>query len=221
MAVYPFEQLGIDMDFEARDRINGNFEKAGNYLESLQSQINTLVLEAGSSEPEVLQARVGYDGVVYETLNDRLNAEVIPQSKQDEWDAKSDPVLVTSSVDGLMRKEDKFILDALATKPNWVIPTLQNNWQSRAGLAYAKRADGVIMFKGGFIGGALGATVFNLPAGYRPGQTRYFVVPDAGANGTLFVMAIDTNGNVSVVRTIGTGTLVYVDGISFYDLAGV
>lgn len=160
----------------------------------LQDQLDSLVLSNGDSSAEVIQARTGYDGTSHPTLKDRLNYEAVPQSKQDEW--------------------DNFV-----EKPTWIIPTMKNGWQSRGGLAFSKKSDGTVIFKGGFIGGALGAPAFTLPVGYRPGQIRYAVVPDASPNGTLFVLSVDANGDVSVSRTTGTGTLAYLDGLSFFDMA--
>ena len=160
----------------------------------LQNQLDSLVLSNGDSSAEVIQARTGYDGTSHPTLKDRLNYEAVPQSKQDEW--------------------DKFV-----EKPTWIIPTMKNGWESRGGLAFSKKSDGTIIFKGGLRGGTLGLPAFTLPVGYRPEQTRIAVVPDSTPNGTLFVLSVAGNGDVSLSRTTGTGMLAYLDGLSFFDMA--
>ena len=118
-----------------------------------------------------------------------------------------------------MTDAEKAIVNA--PKPSWITPTMQNGWESRGGLAFTKLQSGAVVFKGGFISGTNGLAAFTLPVGYRPGQNRFFIVGDASPNGTMHVLTIESSGIVRVNRTTGTGTLAYMDGITFYDDAGV
>lgn len=64
-----------ELDREARNNENENWERIENQNINLQKQIDTLVLESGDSSPEVAQARIDSNGNVYNTLKERLDTE--------------------------------------------------------------------------------------------------------------------------------------------------
>lgn len=128
-------------------------------------------------------------------------------------------MIIEDSSHRFMTDAEKAIVNA--PKPSWITPTMQNGWESRGGLAFTKLQNGAVVFKGGFISGTNGLAAFTLPVAYRPGQNRFFIVGDASPNGTLHILTIESSGIVRVNRTTGTGTLAYIDGIAFYDDAGV
>lgn len=51
-----------------------------NQFNSLRSEINALASNAGDSNSEIVQARVGYDGTVFNTIKQRIDAELLGRS---------------------------------------------------------------------------------------------------------------------------------------------
>lgn len=67
---------------------------------------------------------------------------------------------------------------------NWIVPALASPWAAVAGEAdpgYRIR-DGIVMLRGGVIGGAAGSTIFTLPTLYRPATQKGFILPGGGVN---------------------------------------
>lgn len=62
------KEIGIPLDRNNRNNHNANYEELYRMLNTLQTQINDLVLDAGESNQEVAQARNGH-----QVLGDRLN----------------------------------------------------------------------------------------------------------------------------------------------------
>lgn len=101
----------------------------------------------------------------------------------------------------------------------WNSITLQNAWYyygSGAVPAYRKDGNNNVYVKGLIKSGtaANGTVLFNLPAGFRPKEIRYFVAFDGALTPTR--VEVDPNGNVSTAQgtTINNGFLI-LDGIIF------
>jgi hypothetical protein len=98
----------------------------------------------------------------------------------------------------------------------WTAPTLLNSWivYNSYNAGYYKNPFSEVKFKGYITGGTKtsGTVLFTLPAGYRPGQNLVLNI----TTGTTSVMiAIGTNGNVSLNADYSAGTYIALDNISF------
>jgi Pectate lyase superfamily protein len=77
--------VGTDRLKDAYPKINLSIEKANQAAinsdlakmtaESVQSQLDTIIIESGTSDAETIQARTDADGVVYATVKERIDAE--------------------------------------------------------------------------------------------------------------------------------------------------
>jgi len=91
-----------------------------------------------------------------------------------------------------------------ATTPSaWIAPTFLNGWVnfgSGQQVAQYRKVGDLVYLRGVVKSGTLGASAFNLPAGYRPPLDLAFAVSSAGAFGNIAVNAtgdvIPANGNV-------------------------
>lgn len=97
----------------------------------------------------------------------------------------------------------------------WTNATYLNSWVSYdttnfAPARYWKDADGIVHLQGLMKNGTIGATVFTLPAGYRPKYKMMYATASLSALGRCDVQ---TDG--SVVATKGNNGWFSLDGISF------
>lgn len=110
-------------------------------------------------------------------------------------------------------------LKYLGDTAGWVVPTLLNSW-----LAFGAPFDApsyqkfgpYVLVKGSMKSGTTAATVFTLPAGMRPLNSRLFLAPSGGAGSSARIGI--TSGGVVTVDGYGTGAnngLVSLDGIAF------
>jgi len=93
----------------------------------------------------------------------------------------------------------------------WQAPTLLNNWvnydtNTFAGAGYMKDSMGFVHIQGLVKSGTVNATVFNLPAGYRPLKAHSFVQNSNSAFGTMNVTGA---GNVDIIA--GSNVFFYLD----------
>lgn len=102
-----------------------------------------------------------------------------------------------------------------ATQPGFTTGSYAAGWSSYTAdggspAGYMQETRGKVILQGGAQGGALGSTIFQLPAGMRPSKVRFF--PAVGTS-AFAVIAVDTLGNV----IFNTGTApVGLDGIEFW-----
>ena len=89
----------------------------------------------------------------------------------------------------------------LATYGNdlWHSPTFQNGWGNTGGgyaaAGYRKMPDGRIEIRGLVSGGTLDATIFTLPVGYRPTETRMFTAVQG--DGSPVRINVSSSGAIS------------------------
>lgn len=99
-------------------------------------------------------------------------------------------------------------LKNLKIPSNWIdITSFVNGWSSAGGawgnVSYRKDRDGYVRMSGSVLGGANGTFPFTLPAGYRPGAQKSFVV-DAYAGGVHSAGSLDvTTGGDFYIATSG------------------
>jgi len=77
---YPKLNMAIDNSNEALDKAvmaETNANQALSQSESTQTQLDTLIINSGTSDAETLQARVDPNGHAFSTLKDRLDSEFI------------------------------------------------------------------------------------------------------------------------------------------------
>ena len=103
-------------------------------------------------------------------------------------------------------------LKASKTQEAWITPTLLNAWTGVTGQTpfYMKDEMGFVHCKGTATTGALATVMFNLPVGYRPGQTRSY---PTSANGVYGRLNVSSDG--AIVFAGGAPTNVYLDVITF------
>lgn len=98
----------------------------------------------------------------------------------------------------------------------WQTPTLVNSWVALGGSPawqdpqYRIDDMGVVHLQGSVKDGTVGASIFVLPASYRPGAKIGFAVC---ANNAFGFITIETNGAVSLA--VGSNVFVNLDGITF------
>jgi hypothetical protein len=95
-------------------------------------------------------------------------------------------------------------------------PAYQNGWGQQGGVAtvaFMRYPDGLVVLRGGIIGGTPAVVAFNLPAGYRPGDANslQFACPNAAA--AMTQVNVGVNGNVTPQASPGGG--VRLDNIRF------
>lgn len=106
--------------------------------------------------------------------------------------------------------------DPLADE-NWITPSLSNSWVNfdgtKSSAGYRKTARGTVVLKGVLKNGSSAtATMFTLPSGYRPSQTRRY---PAAANSALGIVEVTTGGAISFVVG-GSTTQSSLDGIEIW-----
>lgn len=86
----------------------------------------------------------------------------------------------------------------------WTNATLQNSWVNFGGVyataAYRKDPAGNVQIKGLIKSGTItaGTTIFNLPTGFRPSQTRAFSTTSSNGSNLSSILEIDSLGNVKI-----------------------
>ncbi len=102
---------------------------------------------------------------------------------------------------------------------DWLTPTLQNGWAEVSGypVRYYKDAFGFVHCKGLLTFPASGAnvTIFQFPAGYRPGVSRRFTVAHGDSATSIARFKVDAVGAVTCEPTLNTGTWADITVISF------
>jgi len=101
-------------------------------------------------------------------------------------------------------------------------PTFQNSFAQRAGgdpVGFRKYPDGRVRLKGFMTAGTVGATVFTLPAGYRPlvGSRRFPCIAYTGSAYAIADAEIDTSGNLAIPGAYASLT----SGSGYIDLSGI
>lgn len=98
------------------------------------------------------------------------------------------------------------------TQPDWIVPTFLNSWVDFGSpydtAGYYKDEFGVVHLKG-MVKSGTAATVFTLPAGYRPGGTRRWA---SVYNGAFGYVQVDASGNVT---SSGSGGAIPLDVVQF------
>lgn len=99
----------------------------------------------------------------------------------------------------------------------WVAPTFQNSWTNYGGqwqtARYTRTADGIVHVQGLVSSGTMGATIFTLPAGYRPSTTSWLIFPVQTNPNTIGRVNV-TNGG-EIICEAGSNSWVSLSGISF------
>lgn len=94
-----------------------------------------------------------------------------------------------------------------------VAPTLLNSWAEYAGgfqaPGYYKDGFGIVRLTGVVKSGAIGSTIFTLPAGYRPGSDMQFPVASNGYG------SCRVRPDGSVIAFAGSTTWYSLDGVAF------
>lgn len=84
-------------------------------------------------------------------------------------------------------------------------PPFQNSWHTTPGgtpVAFFVAPDGLVKFRGTIEGGASGTVAFNLPVGYRPEKTEYFIAPSILGPG-ISQVKVDPSGDVTIYTDLG------------------
>jgi len=107
------------------------------------------------------------------------------------------------------------IADLLYGTDGWVACTLVNSWVAygspRANPEY-RIAGGVVHLRGMLKSGTWGATMFTLPVGARPTETRFLPTM---SNGVLSALDVASNGEVKVAGGAGgSNAYVSLDGLT-------
>jgi hypothetical protein len=101
----------------------------------------------------------------------------------------------------------------------WITPTLINSWAAY-GLGWSlpgyRKIGDVVYIRGLYKNGALGTTLFTLPAGYTPAQSVIFSIRASDANGQARILS---GGSVEMQFGTIAGGWASFDGISFSTLA--
>ena len=99
---------------------------------------------------------------------------------------------------------------------SWIAPTFTNSWVNYGGAynvaGYRKDSEGWVHLRGLVKSGTDGASIFTLPAGYRPEYQELIQVISADASGRL---DIHTNGNVTPQAASTSPTWISLDNIIF------
>lgn len=93
-------------------------------------------------------------------------------------------------------------------------PAFANSWANYGGgfsTAAFRRRGGVVRLKGLVASGTVGQTIFTLPAGYRPAETRLFSTISNSAVGR-----VDINSAGAVSCQLGSNVWLSLDGIAFF-----
>lgn len=87
-------------------------------------------------------------------------------------------------------------IDTAAT--SWVNPTLSGTWVVNASLTVSyRKVNGIVYCRGQVTGGAIGSTIFQLPAGFRPAQTHKSATTNTDGT-SAYRLQVTTAGDVSV-----------------------
>jgi len=101
---------------------------------------------------------------------------------------------------------------ANVTQEDLIVPTFLNNWVAHtAPIGYYKDTLGFVHLQGAVSSGTTTTSIFVLPVGYRPVNTRRFINYDDVGPGRV---NIEATGDVN--NPGGAVTWVSLDGISFY-----
>ena len=176
-------------------------------------------------------------GVQYAVPSDAPNIATITQNFATSIDQKIIPsftnsttraAAITAPVDGQLsyNQATKSIEQYSSTlcggswsQGGWVQPTLGNSWVSFDGGAsypipqYTVRA-GLVVMTGVMKSGTLAATVFTLPAGFRPLKIKGFITASNTASCRIDITAAGVV-QVGAYQTGGSNVSVYLDGICF------
>lgn len=119
-----------------------------------------------------------------------------------------------ANVDGIDVGTQYIYAAASMAPPPWKTPSFLNSWAAGARApGYRKNSLGEVLMRGSIVNGTSGATAFQLPAGYRPGQQCRFL--QAG-NAAVAVLLIVDSANGNVVPTTSSGSECNLDGVRFH-----
>lgn len=105
-----------------------------------------------------------------------------------------------------------FVQSAIANNPTWVSATLLNGWTSLGSgfpaIAYRKLPSNVVVLQGVATRSSppANSTILTLPAGFRPAASKRF----SGVDSNLFVVDINTSGDLTIAYTNGTATNAFI-----------
>lgn len=105
-------------------------------------------------------------------------------------------------------------LAASLADSGWIAVSFANswvNWSSGARPCHYRKIGSFVYLKGAAASGTVNATIFTLPAGYRPAQNSVFAIRDGSGN----VQALDCNSDGTVVLEAGSNVYVTMDVIRF------
>lgn len=112
--------------------------------------------------------------------------------------------------------DSRALINVISNQQAWISATLLNSWVNfgvpYTTAAYMKDSTGFVHLKGTVKTGAIGTTIFNLPAGYRPGAAELVPVVSNGAFGAI---AISTSVAGDVAASLGNTAYISLDGITF------
>jgi hypothetical protein len=117
---------------------------------------------------------------------------------------------------------NRIVTDGFSIYPEgvgWIAGVLTGTWVDVAGarFGYTKDATGRVQVRGKVSGGGAGATIFTLPAGYRPSSNLDFSMRSGT---TLCAVGVSTGGVLTVTANLATATVsgINLDVISFPTL---
>ena len=134
---------------------------------------------------------------------------VVARGKGSNW--MSETVLYPSATSGAT-----FV--SVAPQAGWT-----NYGGSYAPATYSKTSDGLVVIQGLIVPTtvAQNTVLFTLPVGYRPGKQMLFGVADSGtgtyAGQEIARLDVETNGQVSIIYNVTSGTWLSLEGMNFYQ----
>lgn len=180
---------GDQADWAQYDQLGGLLTERGGGFFAIASVVHYLGLSVGFD--------AGYDEP---TAGNAAEVAAI-------WEREADMIYLT-------QEEADLLYVAIDTTPDWILPTLLNNWvnfgSSFNAAEYRKDQNDVVYLRGTVKNGTLNSVGFNLPTGYRPSTNRVFATV---ANGAFAYVVIYTDGNVLFASA--SNVSFSLDGISF------
>jgi hypothetical protein len=125
----------------------------------------------------------------------------------------NDPAAATVAAQAFGQRQQGFARPASA-RPSFIAPTLLNGWTNLGAgnnpAGYMIDSDGFVHLRGVIASGALAASAFALPVGYRPANAENLAVVSNSAFGYLAITAAG-----AVMPMNGSAVWFSLDGVSF------